>query len=48
MKVLKCYYSQRTSLGADRENIVPRNLCFMRANVRHLQKPISSIAKYFS
>ena len=48
MKVLKCYYSQRTSLGADRENIVLRNLCFMIANVRHLQKSISSIDKYFS
>ena len=25
-------------MGTNRENIVPRNLCTMRANVRHRQK----------
>ena len=41
---LKCYNSQKNSLGTDRENIVPTNLCFMKANGRHRQK--SLIKKY--
>ena len=43
---LKCYYSQRNSMGTDRENIVPGNLCIMKANVRYRQKAIFSIKKY--
>ena len=42
---LKCYYSQRNSMGTDRENIVPQNLCIMKANVRYQQKVIFSIKK---
>ena len=37
--------SQRNSLASDRENIVPRNLCFMKADVRHRQKAIFPIHK---
>ena len=35
---LNYYESQKYSMGTNRENIVPRNLCTMRANVRHRQK----------
>ena len=28
---LKCFYSQRNSVGTDRENIVPGNLCIKKA-----------------
>ena len=34
-------------MGTDRENIVPRNLCIMTANVRYQQKAFFSIKKYF-
>ena len=35
-------------MGTDRENIVPRNLCIVKANVRYQQKAIFSIKKYLS
>ena len=44
--ILKCYYSQRNLMGTNRENIVPGNLCIMKANVRYRQKAIFSIKKY--
>ena len=31
------------SMGADRENIVPGNLCMLKANVRYRQKTIFSV-----
>ena len=33
-------------MGTDRENIVPGNLCIMKANVRYQQKANFSIKKY--
>ena len=33
-------------MGTDGENIVPRNLRIMKANVRYRQKAIFSINKY--
>ena len=33
-------------MGTDRENIIPGNLCIMKANVRCRQKAIFSIKKY--
>ena len=33
-------------MGTDRENIIPGNLCIMKANVRYRQKAIFSIKKY--
>ena len=35
----KCYCSRRNAMGTDRENIVPGNLCIIKANVRYRQKP---------
>ena len=32
-------------MGTDRENVVPKNLCIMKANVKHQQKAIFSIKK---
>ena len=32
-------------MGTDRENIVPGNLCIMKANVRYRQKAIFYITK---
>ena len=40
---LKCYYSQRNSMGTDRENIVPGNLCIIKVNARYRQKAIFSM-----
>ena len=42
---LKCYCSQRNSMGTDRENIAPGNVCIMKPNVRYRQKAIFSIKK---
>ena len=33
-------------MGTDRENIVPTNLCIVKANVRYQEKAIVSITKY--
>ena len=43
---LKCHSSQKNSMGIGRENIVPGNLCVMKANVRYRQKTIFSIKNY--
>ena len=45
---LNCYYSQRNFLETERGNILPGNLCIMKANVRHQQKAIFSIKKYLT
>ena len=34
-------------MGTHRENIIPGNLCIMKANVRYRQKVIFSIEDYF-
>ena len=33
-------------MGTERENIVPGNLCIMKANVKYRQKAIFSIKKH--
>ena len=38
-------YSQRNLMGTDRENIVPGNLCILKANFRY-RKGFFSIKKY--
>ena len=43
---LKCHYGQRNSVETDRENIVPGNLCIMKANVRYRQEAFCSVKKY--
>ena len=35
-------------MGTGKENIVLRNVCIMKANVRHQQKAIFSIKKIFT
>ena len=46
--VIKSYCSQRNSLGTERENVLPGNLCIMKANVMHQQKAVFPIKKIFT